>query len=567
MRQGKLSELIHNSAKFPNVEQCRVSVHFCDIADLPGRTDYDVISGTELVISRTANRQNKSQYYINDRSSNFTEVTDLLRARGIDLDHKRFLILQGEVESIAQMKPKAPNEHEDGLLEYLEDIIGTSSLKPAIEEAGKQVDALNDERAEKLNRVKIVEKDKDALEGKKDEALAYIALENDLSRVRNQMFQLYAAESQTVLETAQTRVNDLTARLRTEQDRNAELTAAIKQKESDYNQHLKEYEELGVEAKRAKSDFAAYEREYIQLQENTKHLKDKEKKSRKNLDKERLQVSEHESWSQNHTQDLAKLKAETERLTGALAAAESELETIRESLKGETQGFQLEIEEKQRELAPWADKRSQISSTIDVAQAEVDLLRAKVAATDTALAELAAQRTQIAEMMQSRKASLKQLAADKAATETKVEASRSEIASLTEQEPALAKKWRETREAVEEAKSSASSARDRGTMLSGLLKLRDKVKGIHGRLGDLGVIESKYDVAVTTACPALDNIVVDTTETGQKWYVFERIFLLFADGWLYSIEHLRKHNLGRATFIILDKIEKVAFYLWLFSFY
>ena len=33
------------------------------------------------------------------------------------------------MESIAQMKPKAPNEHEDGLLEYLEDIIGTSKVK------------------------------------------------------------------------------------------------------------------------------------------------------------------------------------------------------------------------------------------------------------------------------------------------------------------------------------------------------------------------------------------------------------------------------------------------------
>lgn len=33
---------------------------------------------------------------------------------------------QGEVESIAQMKPKGATEHDEGLLEYLEDIIGTS---------------------------------------------------------------------------------------------------------------------------------------------------------------------------------------------------------------------------------------------------------------------------------------------------------------------------------------------------------------------------------------------------------------------------------------------------------
>jgi chromosome segregation ATPase len=37
-----------------------------------------------------------------------------------------------------------------------------------------------------------------------------------------------------------------------------------------------------------------------------------------------------------------------------------------------------------------------------------------------------------------------------------------------------------------------------------------------GRLGDLGTIDSKYDVAISTACKALDYIVVDTTATGEK---------------------------------------------------
>jgi len=33
------------------------------------------------------------------------------------------------------------------------------------------------------------------------------------------------------------------------------------------------------------------------------------------------------------------------------------------------------------------------------------------------------------------------------------------------------------------------------------------LKGIAGRLGDLGAIEKKYDIAVTTACRALNHIV------------------------------------------------------------
>jgi structural maintenance of chromosome 4 len=34
MRQGKISELIHNSANYPDLDECSVEVHFRDIIDL-----------------------------------------------------------------------------------------------------------------------------------------------------------------------------------------------------------------------------------------------------------------------------------------------------------------------------------------------------------------------------------------------------------------------------------------------------------------------------------------------------------------------------------------------------
>jgi structural maintenance of chromosome 4 len=54
------------------------------------------------------------------------------------------------------MKPKAANEHEEGLLEYLEDIIGTSKYKTPIEEALVEVDGLNEVMGEKKGRLGIV---------------------------------------------------------------------------------------------------------------------------------------------------------------------------------------------------------------------------------------------------------------------------------------------------------------------------------------------------------------------------------------------------------------------------
>lgn len=47
-------------------------------------------------------------------------------------------------------------------------------------------------------------------------------------------------------------------------------------------------------------------------------------------------------------------------------------------------------------------------------------------------------------------------------------------------------------------------------------------------------IAAKYDVAVSTACPGLEYIVVETTSTAQA-----------------CVELLRKENLGVATFMIL----------------
>ncbi len=78
------------------------------------------------------------------------------------------------------MKPKAKNEHEVGLLEYLEDIIGTDKYVTPIEEAYKQLEALNEERTSKLQRVRLVQKEKEGLEETKNEAEAHLNKEKEI---------------------------------------------------------------------------------------------------------------------------------------------------------------------------------------------------------------------------------------------------------------------------------------------------------------------------------------------------------------------------------------------------
>ena len=125
MRLNKLSELIHESTEH-HCTTATVCVYFSDIEDHEDPDTFTELPGSKFSVSRTVNRNNVSQYKINNNPADYKEVVSLLKEKGIDLDHNRFLILQGEVEQISLMKPKSENEHDVGLLECLDEIIGSS---------------------------------------------------------------------------------------------------------------------------------------------------------------------------------------------------------------------------------------------------------------------------------------------------------------------------------------------------------------------------------------------------------------------------------------------------------
>nr|4RSI_B Chain B, Structural maintenance of chromosomes protein 4 [Saccharomyces cerevisiae S288C] len=97
------------------------------------------------------------------------------------------------------------------------------------------------------------------------------------------------------------------------------------------------------------------------------------------------------------------------------------------------------------------------------------------------------------------------------------------------------------RQRAMEARSSLSKAQNKSKVLTALSRLQKsgRINGFHGRLGDLGVIDDSFDVAISTACPRLDDVVVDTVECAQ-----------------HCIDYLRKNKLGYARFILLDRLRQ-----------
>lgn len=65
----------------------------------------------------------------------------------------------------------------------------------------------------------------------------------------------------------------------------------------------------------------------------------------------------------------------------------------------------------------------------------------------------------------------------------------------------------------------------------------------------MGAIDEKYDIAMSTACGPLDNVVVDSIDDAQA-----------------CVEFLKRNNIGQATFIGLDKVSPISAFFGRLSF-
>lgn len=540
MRQGKISALIHNSAQYPDLDYCEVEVHFQMVMDEPGGGS-TVVPDSQLVVSRRAFKNNSSKYYIDGRSSDFTAVTTLLRDRGIDLDHKRFLILQGEVESIAQMKPKAANEHDDGLLEYLEDIIGTSKYKTPIDEAATETEALNEVCSEKSNRVQHVEKEKNGLESKKDKALAYVRDENELASKQSALYQIYVAECGDNMQVSEEAIAQIQGQLDEELSRHKGKEDEIKALEKQYKSESKVYQKMETETKAIGKQADDLDKAAVKVEEKKKHLKNKEKKLEKTRDTSKFEISQSETSARQAQEDIERLTGEIEALEEQRSAEDKELAKIRDGLKGKTQGISDDIAAKQKQLEPWNAKINEKQSSIAVAQSELDMLRERENAGANAVSEVEAKIAGLQEQREAKAAEIDECKKQRKVAEKEAQTVQKQLDEVSKKEPALKTKLSNARQKADEARASLSATQSQGNVLAGLTRLKEsgRVDGFHGRLGNLGAIDTKYDIAISTACPALDNMVVDTVESAQQ-----------------CIDYLRKNNLGRANFICLDKLPK-----------
>lgn len=539
IRLKKLSGLIHNSEQHSNVQSCTVAVHFQQIIDRD--EDFEVVPNSQFVVARTAYKDNTSYYTVDGKRCQFKVVAKLLRGKGIDLDHNRFLILQGEVEQIAMMKPKGLTEHDTGMLEFLEDIVGSSRFMKPIELLSKRVEELNEQRQEKLNRVKLVEKEKDELEEPKEAAVAHLQLENEITVKNHRLYQRYILDCTRTMDKAVAKKQEIDEGMSETKKQLEELGTKKKEKGEEIKKLGTELEKISKAKEEYSEKFKGLESEDQKLQEDMKHKNLKRKKLITQLKTENEKLEELERVPEKNEKDIEECQKLKENFEKEHEKEQENYHKVMATLNSETQALQEEKKQYETNLIDLRKTVNETKSAVDIAQSELDIYQSREKGEKKKLEQIESGLAKASETIDQRKDQVEKLRQAIPENEQKLKEANQKLTQVAPQLNQLEQQLRAQRQVLEEKRSSMQSSRSNNRVLDFLMeqKRNGNLPGVFGRLGDLGGIDAKYDVAISTACGPLDNIVVDNIDTAQA-----------------CIEALRKHQVGSGTFIALDKQEK-----------
>lgn len=537
IRSKKVSYLIHKSTKYPNVQSCNVTVQFSMISENGDK--YTIIPGTDILLSRTAFIDDSSYYEMNKKRVPYKDIARALRNYGIDLEHSRFLILQGEIEAISLMDPKAVNEHDCGMLEYVEDIIGTNRYVEPIKQLTEKLEKLNEEKKEKLNNLKLVEKEKDDLEGPKNKAIEFLRLENKLILSENSVLHCkkfsVEEEMKDIVESKKQildKLNQVKAEINGIKNSRKGQEEELEKITSELDIHIKEFE-------KCKDAYKTLERKDVAMAEEIKHIKAKKSKMESSLTSTKndlVKLKKQLETYENETSELTKMK---EKLDAEKMVEDKKMSQVMSSAKCETDKLQEKKDKFESELLELKKQVYNLKSEMELLQSELNILTRTDKKEKQALANMKSSREASLKGSRDEKTLLDKEEQQIVTLQQEVQTLMEQIAQSQHEEVALSEELKNTRVKFEEAKSSLSAYKSQSGLMQAFSKEKacGRLSGVYGRLGDLGAIDEKYDVAISTACGQLDNIVTDTLSTAQK-----------------CVEFLKRNNLGYATFIPLEKM-------------
>ena len=519
--------------------QNRKSLGFAEVSMVMDNSDQKLpIEYNEVTITRKLYRSGESGYYINKTPCRLKDVLELFMDTGIGKDGYS-IIGQGKIDEILSNKSEERRhifEEAAGIVKYR---VRKAESEKKLEQTKLNLLRINDIISE-------IEANIEPTKIQAEKAKEYLRLRDELKSIEIGLFIHNINDykkrieevinDQDIYNTQLVRENE---RLSNIQELKEKLRASL----DSITEQIEKMQNLGFENEKKKEQIKAdininlekinnnnanFERLEKEIIENDERLKVLEEEINQKNDK-KTNLTENKD---KFVKELEEKEAELKKLTDKMSEKELDMETKKKKVEDNTdEKYEISnaISTLKANVENSKSRKKVVEEEIDVNISELDSSRMQKSEISQKFAEIEAKREKIKGDLNKIDEKRKESDAKLKEYDLKINQCESEIRMKDSRMKFL----------IETEKEKEGYIRSVKSILQDCEKDLSLKKGVHGVIANLISVPKEYETAIEMCLgQSMQNIVTDTEEDAKK-----------------LVEHLRKFNLGRASFLPITSVK------------
>ena len=519
--------------------QNRKSLGFAEASLIFDNTDGTLpIEYSEVTITRKIYRSGETGYYINKVPCRLKDVVELFMDTGIGRDGYS-IIGQGKIDEILS------NKSEDRR-HIFEEAAGIVKYRARKEETEKKLEQT------KLNLLRIndilteIEGNLEPLQLQSDKAKKYLNLKEELKNIEIGLFVYNIEKYRQSLEEITKDEEIMNSTLNQEEGKLEKvkiLKEELKDRIDEITTEIEQMQNIGFESQkeieRLNSDINVFETKIQNNIENVERYNKEIAETEEKIEDLKNEIKQKESKKDNLKQNKEKFEKELKekeeelnKLTQKLSAKEIEIENLKKEIEESTDRkyeLQSEISMQKANLENLEKRGHQLKEEISNNILELDRTKMQKEDISKGFYEIEANRNKILK-------SIQEINKEKEQINTKVKEFDLQIVNKTNE---MRMKQTRCNFLIETEKEKEGYTKSVKELLKQCEQIKELGKGMQGVLANIIEVPEKYEIAIEMSLGAsLQNIVTETEEDAKR-----------------LIEHLRKNNLGRASFLPITSVK------------
>ena len=496
------------------------------------------IEYTEVTVTRKIYRSGETGYFINKTPCRLKDVLELFMDTGIGKDGYS-IIGQGKIDEILS------NKSEDRR-HIFEEAAGIVKYRSRKEESEKKLEHT------KLNLLRIddvlkeIEANLEPLQMQSDKAKKYLNLREELKNIEIGLFvyniEKYKQDLEELvkdIDIMQSQCNDEEAKL----EKIKLLKEELKDSIDEITEQIENISNIGFESQKQieqlNSDINVANTRITNNKENSERFsKEIEDQNTRIFElKEELEQKENKKDNlkknkEKFEKELQEKQDELDKLTQKLSSKELEIEKYKQTVEENTDKryeLQSEINTQDINFQNYEKRQVQIKQEIQSTISELDNTRMNKE-------EISKNFNEIENKRNKSQKSLNEISKQREETIQKTKSYEDNINSLLNE---MRIKESRQRFLIETEKEKEGYIKSVKSLLTDCEKIKELGHGMHGVLANIIEVPDELETAIEMCLGAsLQNIVTETEEDAKK-----------------LVEHLRKNNLGRASFLPISSVK------------